>query len=72
MATALELYGAIRARVGYGPTVRAIIELHKPTGYAGRWCCKGCDSGLNAENYADTPCSTLKLIAERLGVRVEG
>lgn len=78
-ATLLEAVDRSQDNCGCGPwppnpALRDVVELHKPqdaypSGYpTGGPLCFGCDMGPYAEDNADWPCSTVKVIAEASGV----
>ena len=73
-----ELLDGVVPRWQGADALRAVVELHKPVPafgnlyYAGGFSCGGCDPGAYADSEAGAPCSTLLLIAERLGVTVTG
>lgn len=53
--------------------LRAVVELHAPgaemVGDRLAWhSCQGCDAGAYAEEAAAWPCSSIRTIAEALGV----
>lgn len=50
------------------PIARAVLDLHQRwSSYGSGWQCGGCDQGCSCDS-AEWPCSTVFLIAERLGV----
>jgi hypothetical protein len=63
---------------GWGDALRAVVELHRPEPYsthnpiaAAYLVCHGCDmDGYEAE-HPEWPCSTIRTIAEALGVPLE-
>lgn len=48
--------------------LREVVELHQPTFFVAWQTCRGCDAGAHAEEPAEWPCSTVELVASRLGV----
>lgn len=56
--------------------LRKVVELHAPQaervsdGFVAQWACRGCDPGAYADEPADAPCATFRLIAQAYGVEV--
>lgn len=49
----------------------AVLDLHKPNPVTGRWpYCEVCVGGY--EGVSEWPCPTVRAIAKRLGVEVDG
>lgn len=52
--------------------LQAVIQSHEPVPCApGSMImdCRGCDAGTHAEWLAEAPCTTLDIVAQRLGVK---
>jgi hypothetical protein len=72
-----DLHTRLLAKIAHQEALRAVIDLHKPsprTSDDGRVIavlCHGCDYADHPQDYADWPCSTIRSIAEALGVTEE-
>jgi hypothetical protein len=80
-AALLEAVDHLQDTCGCGspnPVLQAVVELHAPQDTyqsgtpTGGPLCFGCDMGPYAEDNADWPCSTVKVITSALGVDLNG
>jgi hypothetical protein len=51
--------------------LRAVVELHTPEVFGGIWACLACSPGMPPQILRAAPCSTIRVIAEQLGVPID-